>query len=128
MSANDPSLEPASIPAKMCNTLDEKRDDEDDSKVLTSSRPEKRGRTEDNETATASTSKASVEGDGAPEAKRPAKDAEEGGGGDKENVVTMVDVLEDEAALEEDAEAVLGGADDKNCTYFTGGERNRDLD
>ena len=37
-------------------------------------------------------------------------------------VVTMLDVLEDEAALEEDAEAVLGGADDQHCTYMTGGQ------
>lgn len=33
------------------------------------------------------------------------------------NVVTMVDVLEEENELEEDAYAVLGGADDKACTY-----------
>lgn len=33
------------------------------------------------------------------------------------NVVTMVDVLEEENELEEDANAVLGGADDKTCTY-----------
>jgi len=31
--------------------------------------------------------------------------------------VTMVDVLQDENDLEEDARAVLGGADDRNCTY-----------
>lgn len=31
--------------------------------------------------------------------------------------VTMLDVLQDETELEEDARAVLGGADDRNCTY-----------
>ena len=31
--------------------------------------------------------------------------------------ITLVDVLEEEAQLEEDANAVLGGSDDKNCTY-----------
>lgn len=36
---------------------------------------------------------------------------------DEGNVVTMVDVLEEENELEEDANAVLGGADDKTCTY-----------
>ena len=39
------------------------------------------------------------------------KDEEEDGG------ITLVDVLEEEAQLEEDANAVLGGSDDKNCTY-----------
>lgn len=34
-----------------------------------------------------------------------------------ESVVTMVDVLQEENELEEDANAVLGGADDKICTY-----------
>ena len=34
--------------------------------------------------------------------------------------VTMVDVLQDEHELEEDAKAVLGAADDKNCTYYQG--------
>ena len=38
-------------------------------------------------------------------------DEEEDGG------ITLVDVLEEEAQLEEDANAVLGGSDDKNCTY-----------
>lgn len=33
------------------------------------------------------------------------------------DVVTMLDVLEEENELEEDANAVLGGADDKICTY-----------
>lgn len=32
-------------------------------------------------------------------------------------VVTMVDVLNEERELEEDANAVLGGSDAKNCTY-----------
>lgn len=35
----------------------------------------------------------------------------------EDNGVTMVDVLRDEEALEEDAHAVLGGSDDKFCTY-----------
>ena len=39
-----------------------------------------------------------------------------------EETVTMLDVLRDEADLEEDAKAVLGAADAKNCTYLTGGE------
>lgn len=42
------------------------------------------------------------------------KDEEEDGG------ITLVDVLEEEAQLEEDANAVLGGSDDKNCTYSSG--------
>ncbi|EEB12067.1 conserved hypothetical protein [Pediculus humanus corporis] len=37
-----------------------------------------------------------------------------------ESVVTMVDVLQEENELEEDANAVLGGADDKICTYSKG--------
>lgn len=36
---------------------------------------------------------------------------------DEENSVTMLDVLQEENALEEDANAVLGAADDQNCTY-----------
>lgn len=32
-------------------------------------------------------------------------------------VLTMVDVLEEEQKLEEDANAVLGASDEKNCTY-----------
>lgn len=36
---------------------------------------------------------------------------------DEENSVTMVDVLQEENALEEDVNAVLGAADDQNCTY-----------
>eukprot|EP00088_Acartia_fossae_P067970 TRINITY_DN8536_c0_g1_i3.p1 TRINITY_DN8536_c0_g1~~TRINITY_DN8536_c0_g1_i3.p1 ORF type:complete len:408 (-),score=107.34 TRINITY_DN8536_c0_g1_i3:577-1800(-) len=34
--------------------------------------------------------------------------------------VTMLDVLQDEQELEEDANAVLGAADDQNCTYDEG--------
>jgi E3 ubiquitin-protein ligase UBR7 len=41
--------------------------------------------------------------------------------GGSDETVTMLDVLEDEKELEEDAAAVLGAADDKNCTYMTGG-------
>lgn len=36
---------------------------------------------------------------------------------DDDNIVTMIDVLEEEKQLEEDAFAVLGASDDKNCTY-----------
>lgn len=36
---------------------------------------------------------------------------------DDDNSVTMIDVLQEENQLEEDANAVLGPADDKNCTY-----------
>lgn len=35
----------------------------------------------------------------------------------EERYMTMVDVLEEENELEEDVNAVLGGADDKICTY-----------
>ena len=35
--------------------------------------------------------------------------------------ITMLDVLQDEEAMEEDAKAVLGNADDKNCSYHSGG-------
>ncbi|XP_014207372.1 putative E3 ubiquitin-protein ligase UBR7 [Copidosoma floridanum] len=42
------------------------------------------------------------------------------GGMDDENSVTMLDVLQEEAALEEDANAVLGASDDQNCTYSQG--------
>lgn len=37
--------------------------------------------------------------------------------GDEEKGVTLVEVLEEEAQLQEDADAVLGGSDDANCTY-----------
>lgn len=36
---------------------------------------------------------------------------------DEDKGVTLVEVLEEEAQLEEDANAVLGGSDDTNCTY-----------
>ncbi|KAG8243396.1 hypothetical protein J6590_045247 [Homalodisca vitripennis] len=35
----------------------------------------------------------------------------------EETIVTMVDVLKAEEILEENADAVLGPGDDKNCTY-----------
>ena len=37
-----------------------------------------------------------------------------------EDSVTMLEVLDDVNELEADAKAVLGGADDKNCTYDMG--------
>ena len=37
------------------------------------------------------------------------------------DVVTMCDVLEEETALEDDAVAVLGPADHRNCSYMSGG-------
>lgn len=37
---------------------------------------------------------------------------------DGQNVVTMMDVLQEQEDFEEDANAVLGASDDKNCTYF----------
>ena len=43
----------------------------------------------------------------------------------QEDPVTMLDVLQDEESLEADAKAVLGNADDKNCTYHTGGYMKR---
>ena len=36
---------------------------------------------------------------------------------EQEEGVSMVDVLKEEELMEEDANAVLGGSDDKNCTY-----------
>lgn len=39
---------------------------------------------------------------------------------DGENVVTMMDVLQDQVDFEEDANAVLGASDDNNCTYSKG--------
>ena len=42
-----------------------------------------------------------------------------------EDHVTMVDVLQDEESLEADAKAVLGNADDRNCTYHFGGYMKR---
>jgi hypothetical protein len=38
--------------------------------------------------------------------------------GDNEDVITMLDVLQEEQDLEDDAFAVLAGSDDKNCTYL----------
>ena len=43
----------------------------------------------------------------------------------EEEPVTMLDVLHDEESLEADAKAVLGNADDKNCTYHSGGYMKR---
>uniref|UniRef100_A0A023GKE4 Putative e3 ubiquitin-protein ligase ubr7 n=1 Tax=Amblyomma triste TaxID=251400 RepID=A0A023GKE4_AMBTT len=37
-----------------------------------------------------------------------------------EDSVTLQDLLDEEQELEEDADAVLGGSDDKNCTYDKG--------
>lgn len=34
-----------------------------------------------------------------------------------EKVVTMMDVLQEQQEFEDDANAVLGASDDKNCTY-----------
>jgi len=42
---------------------------------------------------------------------------EETEGSEAAEGVTMLDVIQDETELEEDARAVLGGADDRNCTY-----------
>ncbi|CAK1540814.1 unnamed protein product [Leptosia nina] len=39
---------------------------------------------------------------------------------DGEKVVTMMDVLQEQEDFEEDANAVLGASDDKNCTYPMG--------
>ncbi|XP_053970701.1 putative E3 ubiquitin-protein ligase UBR7 [Hylaeus volcanicus] len=39
---------------------------------------------------------------------------------EEDNSVTMLDVLREEKQLEEDAYAVLGASDDKNCTYSKG--------
>lgn len=44
---------------------------------------------------------------------------------EEETPVTMLDVLQDEESLEADAAAVLGNADDKNCTYNFGGYMKR---
>ena len=42
----------------------------------------------------------------------------------EEDGITMWDVLQDEEAMEEDAKAVLGNADDKNCSYHSGGNED----
>merc|ERR1719187_1508497 len=39
---------------------------------------------------------------------------------EKEKGITMLDVLQDEEDLEQDANAVLGAADENNCTYPSG--------
>lgn len=39
---------------------------------------------------------------------------------EEENSLTMLDVLQEESQLEEDAYAVLGASDDRNCTYNKG--------
>lgn len=39
---------------------------------------------------------------------------------DDSGAITMVDVLEEEQELEDDANAVLGASDDQNCTYPQG--------
>ncbi|KAF2367230.1 Zinc finger FYVE/PHD-type [Trinorchestia longiramus] len=38
----------------------------------------------------------------------------------EESCLTMVDILEEQEALQEDADAVLGAADDEHCTYSLG--------
>jgi E3 ubiquitin-protein ligase UBR7 len=43
------------------------------------------------------------------------------------DTLTMCDVLEEEAALEDDAVAVLGAADHNNCSYMTGGETKNQI-
>ncbi|XP_063240351.1 putative E3 ubiquitin-protein ligase UBR7 [Bacillus rossius redtenbacheri] len=47
--------------------------------------------------------------------------------GEDTNVITMLDVLEEEQELEDDATAVLGASDDKNCTYIEGYVRRQAL-
>lgn len=37
---------------------------------------------------------------------------------DGEKVVTMMDVLQEQQDFEEDANAVLGASDEKNCTFL----------
>lgn len=36
---------------------------------------------------------------------------------EEDSGITLIDVLEEEDQLEENANAVLGGSDDQNCTY-----------
>ena len=36
---------------------------------------------------------------------------------EEDSGITLIDVLEEEDQLEQDANAVLGGSDDQNCTY-----------
>jgi E3 ubiquitin-protein ligase UBR7 len=40
-------------------------------------------------------------------------------------ILLLTVLLQDEESLEEDAKAVLGNADDKNCTYHSGGYMTR---
>lgn len=47
----------------------------------------------------------------------PAAEEADLGECDGEKVVTMMDVLQEQQEFEEDANAVLGASDDKNCTY-----------
>ena len=47
-------------------------------------------------------------------------DPEPAGEGEGEDGVTMLDVLEEEEALESDCDAVLGGFSDSSCTYSLG--------
>ncbi|XP_022116668.2 putative E3 ubiquitin-protein ligase UBR7 isoform X2 [Pieris rapae] len=47
-------------------------------------------------------------------------DDNETSGLEDEKVVTMMDVLKEQEDFEEDANAVLGASDDKNCTFFMG--------
>ncbi|CAH4029248.1 unnamed protein product [Pieris brassicae] len=47
-------------------------------------------------------------------------DDNETAGLEDEKVVTMMDVLKEQEDFEEDANAVLGASDDKNCTFFMG--------
>ena len=42
------------------------------------------------------------------------KDKEE----EEDEIVSMVEVLAEQEALEESADAVLGGSDERNCTYL----------
>ena len=46
---------------------------------------------------------------------------------DNNDGITMVDVLEEQAELEEDANAVLGDSDAKNCTYPQVSFQNKDI-
>ena len=53
-----------------------------------------------------------------PESGPSGADSEPGGEG--EEGVTMLDVLEEEEALDDDCDAVLGGFSDSSCTYSLG--------
>lgn len=41
-------------------------------------------------------------------------------GGSADEIVSMVDVLDEESRMQEDASAVLGDSDEQNCTYSSG--------